>query len=87
MILALGKLMTRELPVPRVEVEMLKLLPKVPVATLLIRFWGMLTVRELPVPKVEVLTLKTSLTAVVVEMLLIKLTGRLMTKALVEVEI
>ena len=83
--MALGRLMTRALPVPLVEVVTLKLLPVVPVAMLLTRFWGMLTVKELPVPRVEVDTLKTSLTAVVVLMLLIKLEGRLMTKALVEV--
>jgi hypothetical protein len=84
--LALGKLMTRELPVPLVDVEMLKLLPAVPVAMLLTKFWGMLTTRALPVPLVEVDTEKTSLTAVVVEMLLMMLVGRLMTKALVVVE-
>ena len=70
--LALGRLMTKALPVPLVVVEILKLLPAVPVATLLIRFWGMLTTRALPVPKVEVETEKTSFTAVVVEILLIR---------------
>ena len=85
--LELGKLMTRALPVPLVEVVTLKLLPVVPVATLLIKFWGMLTVKELPVPRVEVETLKTSLTAVVVLILLMRFWGVLMTSALVEVEI
>ncbi len=49
---ALGKLMTKELPVPRVDVEMLKLLPAVPVLTLLTRFCGTLITKAL----VEVVT-------------------------------
>jgi hypothetical protein len=86
---ALGRLMTSALPVPLVVVEILKLLPAVPVAMLLTRFWGMLTTRALPVPLVEVETENTSLTAVVVETLLIMLEGRLkvITEGEVAVEI
>ena len=82
-----GQLMTKALPVPRVEVEMLKLLPVVPVATFSTIFAGILSTALIPVPKLEVEMLKTSLVAVEVLTLLSRLVGRLMTTALVVVEI
>jgi hypothetical protein len=79
--------MTRALPVPLVVVVMLKLLPAVPVAMLLTKFWGMLRTMLMPVPKVVVVREKTSLVAVEVETLLSKLTGKLKVMAEGEVEV
>ena len=45
LILAKGRLTTRELPEPRVEVEMLKIVPAVPVETLLIKLAGRVKVK------------------------------------------
>jgi hypothetical protein len=77
--LALGRLMTRALPVPLVEVEMLKLLPAVPVEMLLTMLVGRFMTKALVVVEM----LKTS-PAVVVETLLMLLT---LPKPKVEVEI
>ena len=52
----LGQLMTKDMPVPKLEVEILKILPAVPVETLLSRLAGRFKVNKL---EVEVAILKT----------------------------